>query len=340
MQQDIYGTLQGGTEVRAFTMQNKNGLRVRCISYGCRVTNIWVPNPGGQPVDVVLGFDNLAGYEADATFQGTLVGRYANRIRGAGFKLGDKWYGLIQNEGDNYLHGLLHQRVFEAEVIGENSIAFTYTSPEGEEGFPGEVWLGVTYTLTEDNELVMDFRGKSTADTHLNLTNHAYFNLAGEGDVLGHALRLNSGEFLEADSQLLPTGQTLPVEDGPFDFRREKPVGRDIASQDAQLAPVGGYDHCFVLDKNGTGIELAAELRHPQSGRALRVFTTQPAVQLYTSNMLDVPLGKGGAALKKYAGLCLEAQHYPDSPNHPEFPSTLVMAGEKYRQATVLHFLW
>lgn len=336
-----YGALGEGGAVRQYSLRNKNGMEVRCIDYGCRITNILLPAKDG-PVDVVLGFDGLAGYEADkSACHGAFVGRYANRIEGARLEVGGKEYRLTLNDGGNFLHGSFANRLFEGEVIGETSVTFTYTSPDGEDGFPGELWLGVTYTLTDQNELIFDYRAVSRADTHINLTNHSYFNLSGDfsRSIEDHLLWLNSRHFLEADAALCPTGRMPAAAGGAFDFTREKPIGRDIGAKDPQLEIGGGYDHCFILEKESpTGLAQAARALHPQSGRALLVYTTQPAVQFYTGNFLDGTPGKGGLPMARRSGFCLETQHYPCTPSHPDFPPTLLRAGEKFHELTVLQF--
>lgn len=341
MQQEQFGMTRDGKEITAYTLQNKNGLEVRCINYGCRIVNVYVPAENGTKADVILGYDTMAEYEEDTCFMGTVVGRVANRIGKASFKLGDKEYKLPQNDGENYLHGSLHSKVFSGEAIGENSVTFTYVSPDGEDGFPGEVWYGITYTLTDDNELMLDYRALTDTATHINITNHGYFNLAADGgDILDHSMLLNGNYFLEVDSKLIPTGQEIDVRKGSFDFTQAKRIGQDIEKEDPQLALTGGYDHCYILNRKAPGMALAADVVDPKSKRGLRVYTTQPAVQFYTGNFLTGTIGKGGKPMNRRAGLCLETQHYPDSPNQPEFPSTLVRPKEKYHQATIWHFYW
>lgn len=340
-----YGVTQGGQVVRQYTLQNANGLRLCCIDYGCRITNLWVPGADGEAADVILGYDALADYEKDtSSYQGAFIGRYANRIQNASFILNGKTYKLLQNDGQNYLHGSFASRVWGAEQLGDNSVSFAYTSPDGEDGFPGEVWVGVTYTLTDQNELHMDVRAHSDADTYVNFTNHSYFNLAGNGSgpVLDHRLWLNSTEILEAGSDLCPTGRVLDVQGGAFDFTAEKPIGQDIGAEDPQIQTGGGYDHCFILQKQEAGtLSQAASVAEPKSGRRMWVYTTQPAVQVYTGNFLtDEMIGKGGAPLGYRGGFCLETQHYPSSPGHPEFPTTLLTAGDKFHEVTIWQFGW
>ena len=338
----VFGTTGDGRQVEKFVLSSENGIEIHCTNYGCRITNVLLPDKKGNKTDIVLGFNTLEEYEKDTSFQGTFVGRYANRISGGKFTLNGVETQVAQNENGNFLHGSLHKAVFDVEVIGENSISFTYTSPDGEDGFPGEVWFGVIYTLTDQSELVMDYRAVATEDTVVNLTNHSYFNLAGEGtvDLSGQTLWLGSQEFLEAGENLCPTGRRLEVAGGAFDFREEKPILRDIGAFDPQIIIGKGYDHCFIIEKlRPAALAMAAIARHPASGRTLRVFTTQPGVQLYTGNYLDgTQLGKSGKPLGKRSGFCLETQHFPDSPNQPEFPSTLLEAGQKMHEITVWQF--
>lgn len=340
MDKIFYGTTRQGQPVYQYTLQNQNGLIVKCINYGCRLTHLFMPNAKGETLDILLGYDSLEAYEADTSFQGAFVGRYANRIKGAQFNLHNETYTLTQNNGENYLHGSFHQKVFTAEELGDNSISFVYVSPSGEDGFPGEVWVSVTYTLTPQNELHIDYRARAEEATHINLTNHAYFNLAGPGTTIeNHALILNSTSFLEAGPDLCPTGRTVDATGGVFDFTEEKEIGRDIGQNDPQLQTAGGYDHCFILNKpQQAALGLAGILQY--GGRSLRVLTTQPAVQLYTGNSLDDTVGKNGVPLGHRGGVCLETQHYPCTPNFPNFPSTVLEKADKYHQITILQFHW
>lgn len=339
MDRVLYGKAKDGKEVDCFILRNKQGMEVRCINYGCRLTNIYLP-AGEHRVDVVLGFDSLADYEEDSSGQGAFIGRYANRIEGASFTINDVPYKLLKNEGRNFLHGSLCHRVFDAEIIGENSVSFTYISPDGEDGFPGELWVGVTYTLTDKNELMMDYRALSDKDTHINLTNHTYFDLSGSNNLNSQLMMINGDEVLELDAEHLPTGRLLDVKGGAFDFTKEKPVGRDINSDDPQIKLAGGYDCAYILNKaQPHQLVLAAVVRHPESSRSLSVFTTQPSMQLYTANFLDGTIkGKDEKPLKKHGALCLETQHYPCSPSNSDFPSTLLEAKGKFHEATLFQF--
>lgn len=338
-----YGTTQDGHEIQQFTITNNSGVSVSVINYGCRITHLIVPSKNG-PDDVILGYDTLQDYEADPSSQGAFIGRYGNRIRGGQFELNGQIYTLTRKNGNpNYLHGSFSKRAFTPEVIGDNSISLTYTSPAGEDGFPGELWVGVIYTLTDKNELVMDYRANTTADTHVNLTNHTYFNLAGQESttIENHYLELACSRFLEAGDQLLPTGRTLEVAGGAFDFTKEKRIGQDINNNDPQLLAAGGYDHNFIIDKLGPGrLSFVGAVREPESGRTMKVYTTQPGVQFYTSNSLKDFKGKNGRHFCPKQALCLETQHYPDTPNHPDFPSTVLLAGAKHHEITAYSFEW
>ncbi len=338
-----YGTLPNGNEVNQYALRNKNGVEARCIDYGCRLTDLLVPDKKGDRANVLLGYDGLDGYRQDEARHGALTGRYANRIAGATFTLNKRRYKLTQNDGDNFLHGSLSHRQFLSESIGDNSVSFTYTSPAGEDGFPGEVWVGVIYTLTDDNELVIDYRATTTEDTYINLTNHSYFNLTGNTDnsIKGHLMQMNAQQYLEINDEILPTGKILDVKNSAFDFTAEKPIGRDIDKEIFQLQLAGGYDHCFITQKDQLrGLTLGAKVTEPVSGRELRVYGTQPAVQFYTGNSLDGAVGRHGAKYNKHSAFCLETQGFPDAPNQPHFPSTLLKAGHKFHEIAVFHLSW
>lgn len=334
-----YGFTKDGQEIFQFTLKNKNNVEVRCINLGCRLTNFFAPAPNGEVVDILLGFDSLADYEADKAGHGAFIGRYANRIENAQFTIGEVTYPLTKNSGNNFLHGSFQHKVFDAEIIGENAITFTYTSPDGEDGFPGELWVAVTYSLSDQNELIMTYQAISSADTYFNFTNHGYFNIAGEGtgSVEDQVVWINSKSFLEVNDTLCPTGRVLDSMGGAFDFYKEKIIGKDINNDDPQLKLAGGYDHAFVLEKDPAAkLSLAAAAKDPVSGRALRVYTTQPAVHFYTANSLNNKNGKNGHSYGGRSGFCFETEHYPSSPTHPEFPSTFFEKGQKARFLTVL----
>ena len=342
-----FGTTPDDESVRIHTLTNSAGLEVRIITYGGIIVSLRTPDRDGNFDDVVLGFDSLDGYLAKHPYFGTLVGRYANRISKGRFTLDGVEYNLARNNGDNHIHGgirgfdkvVWRDRPFQEENgVG---LVLEYTSADGEEGYPGRLDVQVTYTLTGDNELVCDYRATSDRATPINLTQHSYFNLAGQGtgNVLRHLVELNAAAFTPIDAELIPTGEIRPVEDTPFDFRTETPTGARINSPDEQIRLGGGYDHNFVVNRTGEGPSLAARVREPVSGRVMEVYTTEPGVQLYTGNFLDGTLtGKGARVYERRFGFCLETQHYPDSPNRPEFPSAILRPGETYESRTVFKF--
>lgn len=321
-----FGVAQDGRPVELFSLRDRNGLAVRFTNYGCRVVGLLC-----NGANVALGFDDLQRYLTDDACHGAFVGRYANRIKNAAFSLGGKKYQLTKNDGENFLHGSLQHKIFSVKETTEKSVVFAHVSPAGTDGFPGNLAMEVTYII-EGNHFTMQYRAETDAPTHVNFTNHTYFNLSAgeEKTVENHLLRLASDSFLEIGADLCPTGKILDARGTAFDFTKEKRIGKDIREKNPQLLLANGYDHCFLL--NGREREtpvFAAELRDPQAKRALRVYTTQPAMQLYTGNFLK----------EKRASLCLETQHYPDSPNHPEFPGTLLRPGEIYNEATVWEFI-
>lgn len=335
-----FGVTADGRAVTRYTMKNSGGMTVRVLDYGCVIQSLEVPDRNGAPVDVVLGYDDLAGYEAGTCWFGAFVGRYANRIKGAAFSLNGTTYALHRNDGENHLHGTFERRSFAASEEGEK-LVLRYTSPAGEEGYPGALAVTVTYELREDNTLVLDYRAVTDADTVVNLTNHSYFNLAGQtgGDVLDQRLCLRASRFTEGDEHTTPTGRILSVEGTALDFRAEKALGRDLDDRDPVLALCGGYDHNLILDKepgrpDGTAFS-------PATGIEMTFSTTQPAVQLYSGNFVDgdgAPHGKNGLRYPRRGGFCLESQHYPCSPNFPDFPSTVLRPGELYHQVTEYGF--
>lgn len=336
---EYFGTTKDGQEVLRYTLTNQSGMTVTALSYGCTIQRIIVPDKNGAPVDVALGYEDLRSYEEGWSFFGAVVGRFANRIKGAAFELNGETVRLKKNAGENHLHGLFSKRVFESEIQGD-CVVFRYLSPDGEEDFPGNLQVEVRYRLTEDNALEIDYFAETDKDTVLNLTNHTYFNLNGTGDIFSHLLRLGSDCVTETDAASTPTGEFLSVENTPLDFRTEKPIGRDIFADDTTVKQCGGYDHNYVLNNGGELREFAV-VKSPDSGIALTCSTTQPGVQLYTGNFIFVDKAarcKGGAPYEKYAGVCLETQHYPASPNYPHFPSTVLRRGEQFRETTVYRF--
>ena len=329
-----------GEKVQLFTLTNPNGMRVKVTNYGGIVTSVTVPGNEAVPYDVVLGFDSLQGYLDGHPYFGCIVGRYANRIAGGEFRLDGKTYRLATNNGENHLHGGIagfDKKIWRAspfQTEKEAGVSLKYESPDGEEGYPGKLEVKVDYTLTDENELKISYYARTDAPTVINLTHHSYFNLngAGSGDILGHSLFIHADRYTPVNEQLIPTGELKPVEGGPFDFRQEKTIGRDFEQVE------GGYDHNFVL--NGSGeLSLAARLTSPLTGITMEVYTDQPGMQFYSGNFLDGTItGKGGQAYPKHYGLCLETQHFPDSPNQPSFPSTELRPGEIFQSLTVYKF--
>lgn len=340
-----FGAMPDGTVVNVHTLKNASGMEVRIIDYGARITSIKVPDRAGAFADVVLGFDNLDGYLQDNPYFGAIVGRYGNRIGKAQFTIDGKMYPLAKNNGPNHLHGGL--KGFDkvvwspSPVQGQNAVTFARTSPDGEEGYPGNLTMKVTYTLTDANELQVDYHATTDKTTPVNLTQHSYFNLAGHssGDNLGHVVTINADRYTPVDSTLIPTGELAPVEGTPFDFRTPTPIGARVNDDHPQLKMGGGYDHNWVLNRTGGGLQLAARVVEPKSGRTLEVRTEEPGMQFYVGNFLDGTLkGKGGATYPHRSGFCLETQKYPDSPNKPNFPSSYLKPGEDYRTSTVFKF--
>ena len=344
-----FGTLPTGEQVEVFTLTNAAGMEVRVINYGGIVTTIRVPDRHGKFADVVLGYDSLDGYLTNPPYLGALIGRYSNRIGKAQFTLDGKTYKLAANNNGNTLHGglkgfdkvLWHAEPFEK--AGDAGVVLTRTSPDGEEGYPGALSVRVTYTLTKANELSFDYSATTDKPTVVNLTNHSYFNLAGEGSgkVLGHVMMINADRYSTVDATLIPLPTPVSVAGTPFDFRKPTPIGARIEMDDPQLKLGGGYDHNFVINRQtqdkGTELALAARVVEPTSGRVLEVRTTEPGVQFYSANSLDVP-GKSGHVYGKRDAFCLETQHYPDSPNKPTFPTTTLRPGQTFHSVTVYAF--
>jgi len=334
-----FGTTPDGDKVQLFTLTNAQGTVAKVTNYGAILVSLEVPGHDGQKANIVLGYDTLADYVADPSSFGATVGRYGNRIARGKFTIDGQEYQLATNNGPNHLHGGnvgFNKRIWKAEPSQDGtSVKFTYVSPDGEENYPGELTVNVTYTLNDDNELRIDYQATTTKTTHVNLTHHSYFNLAGHasGDVLEQVLQLNCDKFLPVDATLIPTGELKPVAGTPMDFTSPKPIGQDIAKE------AGLYDHCYVIKDGGQGaMKLAARATDPKSGRTMEIYTTEPGIQLYTANHLDGVKGTDGATYNKHQAFCLETQHYPDSPNQPSFPSTLLKPGETYRTTTVHKF--
>ncbi|MFA9196980.1 MAG: aldose epimerase family protein [Aliarcobacter sp.] len=328
-----------------FNLKNAHGMEVRLASYGARITSIKVPDRNGAMADVVLGFDTVEPYRSSVKkpYLGATLGRYAGRIADGRFTLDGVEYVLAQNSAPNHNHGGVtgfDKVVWDAKQV-RNGVQFDYSSPDGEEGYPGTLKARVTYTLTDANELIIDYRATTDRATPVNLSNHTYFNLAGESSntVLDHELMIDADEMLAIGKTSVPTGKITSVAGTPFDFRQPKPVGRDINQTNEQLANGSGYDHTFVLNPKKEVKKTAAALYEKTSGRKLVVFTDQPGLQLYTANFLDGSLiGKSGRPYLKRGSLCLETQHFPDSPNQPRFPNTILRPGENYQTQTIYQF--
>lgn len=337
-----FGTAPSGEQIQMYTLTNSNGMEARIINYGGIVVSLKTPDRSGNLADVVLGFDSLAPYLGTHPYFGALIGRYGNRIANARFALDGQTYTLPVNNGPNSLHG--GNNGFDKQVWSASAepglLVLTYTSPDGEEGYPGTLNARVTYALGEDNSLRIDYEATTDKPTVVNLTNHSYFNLADAGAslILNHEVMINADRFTPVNDTLIPTGELRPVDGTPFDFRQPTAIGARIDADDEQIRFGGGYDHNYVLNRTGDGLSLAASVYEPVSGRVMEVLTAEPAVQFYTGNFLTGETGKGGVSYQRRSGLCLETQHYPDSPNQPEFPSTVLRPGEVYRTSTVYRF--
>lgn len=338
----MFGRLPDGTEIEQYTLSNRSGVRVEIINFGAIVRELWAPDRDGKLADVVLGFNDLQGYLANPPFFGATIGRYGNRIAKGKFTLDGKEYTLPINNGPNSLHGGkkgFHLRVWKAEPLkeaGAAGVRFAYVSEDGEEGYPGNLNVTVTYTLTDDNALRISYTATTDKATVLNLTNHSYFNLAGagNGNVLKEVLWLNADAYTPTDDTLIPTGEIKSVAATPYDFRKPTEIGARMA----QIPKVGGYDMNYVLNGRAGNMREAAEVTDPASGRVMKVFTTEPGVQFYNGIGLDGSIHGPGGAYEKYGGLCLETQHYPDSPNHPAFPSTILRPGQEFHSETIYKF--
>ncbi len=331
-----------------YTLTNSHGVEIRAMNYGGIILSIRVPDRKGQLGDIVLGHETLEGYIPNPPYLGAIVGRYANRIANGTFTLDGKKYELPKNDGPNTLHGgttrTFDKVVWDGEPLkGATGVAFSYLSKDGEEGFPGNLKVTVSYTLTDADELIIEYEATTDKATPINLSQHSYFNLAGEGngDILNHEIMINADRFTPIDKNLIPTGELRPVKGTPLDFTTSTRIGARIDDNYEQLVLAHGYDHDFVINRrsNDNGLVLAARVYEPTTGRVLEVSTTQPAVQFYTGNFLDDSVtGKQGHVYKRRYGFCLETQHFPDSPNHPDFPTTILRPGETFRSKTVFRF--
>lgn len=344
MKQRTFGKNSKGQEATLYTFENKNGMVMEVTDFGATLFSLMVPDGKGNLVDVVLGYDDPLGYEGPAgTFFGATVGRNANRIGKGRFVLNGVEYQLDQNNGGNNLHsGLDFQsfRIWKVKAIEGNAITFSIHSPDGDQGFPGALDLDVTYTLTDDNAVRIDYYGIPQADTIINYTNHSYFNLNGHasGPILKHTVWMDADYYTPTAADSVPTGEIAPVEGTPMDFRTKKEVGRDIGQEFQALIFGNGYDHNWCLNNNGK-LAKVAELTADVTGLTLEVYTDLPGVQIYTANFVNNELGKGGVVYNQRHGICFETQYYPDAPNHPNFPSSICRAGEVYRTTTVYKFL-
>jgi aldose 1-epimerase len=335
---ESFGRLPDGTEITAFTLTGEGGLKIKVMTYGATLMEVHAPDRAGVKEDVALGFSGLESYQRDGAFIGVTVGRVANRIANSQFTLEGVTYRLPANDWPHHLHGGprgFHRRVWQAEASGDGrGVVLRYSSPAGEQGFPGQVDAEVEYAVTPANEIRIDYRFSADRRTPVNLTNHAYWNLAGHGSILGHEVQIRAERFVPVDAMGIPTGDLASVAGGPMDFRAAKPVGRDLGQLGNR--PLG-YDHTYVVD--GQGLRSAAVARDPASGRTLEVLSTEPGIQFYVGSFLDGSgVGKRGENFRQYGGFCLETQSYPDSVNRPEFPSIIVAPGEERRSTTIYRF--
>ena len=339
----VFGKTQDGREAHLYTLSNKSGLEVAITDFGGTVVSIKVPDRNGKLDDVILGYDSLEGYESGTAYLGATVGRYGNRIGGAKFSLDGKEFTLPKNDGANHLHGGFNKVLWDARPgAGQDTptLHLHYLSKDGEDGYPGNLSVDVAFSLTRANELKIEYSATTDKKTVVNLTNHCYFNLAGSGTILNNKLTLLASRFTPVDAGLIPTGELRSVAGTPFDFREPTSVGARIEQDDEQLKLGKGYDHNWVLD---AGVKakpgLAATLYEPTTGRVLETLTTEPGIQVYTGNFLDGTIhGKGGQSYARRSAICLETQHFPDSPNHPDFPSTTLEPGKKYHTVTIYKF--
>ncbi|MGA2266953.1 MAG: aldose epimerase family protein [Bryobacteraceae bacterium] len=347
VKKQAYGKMPDGTPIELYTLSNPSGMEAGIITYGGTVVSLTAPDRNGKLSDVVLGLDSLVGYLNQTNFFGAVIGRYGNRIGHATFKLDGKTYNLPKNDGGNTLHGGAQgfdKRVWKASPVHTaegQGLELTYVSKDGEEGFPGNLSAKVVYTVTARNELKIDYTATTDKDTVVNLTNHSYFNLAGqgEGDILDHRVMINAGRFTPVDAALIPTGELRAVKGTPFDFTTATDIGARIGQGDQQLMLGHGYDHNWVLNKANGGLTKAAEVYEPATGRVMEVWTTEPGMQFYTGNFLDGSVhGKGGKVYPFRGAFCMETQHYPDSPNKPNFPSTVLKPGSTYHTTTIYRF--
>lgn len=339
-----FGEMPDGREVTKYTLKNKNGMEMSVINYGGIVTSIKVPDKNGTLEEVTLGFDSLAPYLGNDPFFGALIGRYGNRIAKGEFSLGGTTYTLPINNAPNHLHGGpngYYTVYWDIELLDNTSLKLTYLSKDGEAGYPGNLDIAVTYTLTDNNKFIVSYKATTDQKTVVNLTQHTYFNLSGnlKQDILDHQLMMKADKFLPADSVLIPTGELRLVDGTPFDFRELTAIGSRIETDNQQLAYGRGYDHCWVFPNESDELRKVAALYEPESGRRMEVLTTEPGIQFYSGNFLDGrPIEENGTVFNYRTGLCLETQHFPDAPNQPAFPSTVLEPGDTYQTKTVYQF--
>ncbi len=336
-----WGTTKSEEKISKYTLRNSNNIEIGILTFGGIIQSIKVPDADDNIVDIVLGFDNLEGYEGKHPYFGAIIGRYGNRIAKGKFEIDGAQYSLATNNGENHLHGGIKgfdKVVWKANEKAHNQLQLSYKSADMEEGYPGNLEVSVTYLLTEDNKLIIDYAATTDKSTHVNLTNHTYFNLNVTGDILGHQLVLKASRYTPVDKSLIPIGEKVLVSGTPFDFTNSKLLGKDISADHEQIAFGGGFDHNLVLD-NPSLKEPFASLSSAQTGILVEAFTTEPGVQFYSGNFLDgTVVGKNNVAYNKRSGLCLETQHFPDSPNQPTFPSTLLKPNQKYESTTIYKF--
>lgn len=344
----FYGKTEEGKDADIYTLSNSNGVVAEITNYGGVLVSLLVPDKNGDVADVVLGYGGIEGYCKKGPYFGAIIGRHANRIENAEFEINGETYHVLKNEGENHLHGGLKgfdRVLWKADVLQQEEgecLRLTYCSVDGEEGYPGNLDVAVTYTLTEDNALTIDYYAVTDKDTVVNLTNHSYFNLSGHaaGDVLRHELMIHADSFTAANKESIPTGEIRKVEGTPLDFTRSTPIGQGINSDYEQIVFANGYDHNWILNVSGKTAEKAAEVYDPDSGRVMEVYTTKPGIQFYSGNFLDgSEVGKEGAVYAQRAGLCLETQYFPNGTQHKHFPSPILRVGQEYKHTTIYKFL-
>lgn len=345
LQQDIFGTTQNNQPIERYTLTSATDSQIQIITLGGIITTLTLPDRNGQLADIVLGFDTLTSYETNTAYLGTLVGRYGNRIANGQFTLNNQTHKLATNNGPNHLHGGIqgfNKKIWTAipfHTPNEAGVHLSYISRDGEEGYPGTLSATVTYTFTDDHTFKITYRATTDKPTHINLTHHGYFNLSSTNTILDHTLKLNASQFTSINNTLIPTGEMQSVQNTPFDFTKAKRIGDHINANNEQIQFGGGYDHNFVIDHWNNTLQHIATVTDPQSGRTMALHTTEPGVQFYTGNFLDgSAIGKNNTAYTKRSGFCLETQHFPDSPNQPQFPTTVLNPGETYQSETLYIF--